>query len=160
MRPRLVLTLLPVLWLAQCTGPGTPALFRRPLPAYPESREQQRSEQREEDRELQTVAYQRGQEEGLADARAGAASQPGRVADSLPAGQSQAYQAGYQEGYTRGSATGVPAADPAYSQGYDYGLRDRVAGRPADPAAHAGRYDPRHRASFERGYLDAYESAR
>lgn len=47
--------------------------------------------------------------------------------------------------------------DPAYSQGYEYGLRDRVAGRQADAGAHVGRYDPRYRRSFERGYHDAFE---
>lgn len=47
--------------------------------------------------------------------------------------------------------------DPAYSQGYEYGSRDRVAGRQADAGAHVGRYDPRYRRSFERGYHDAFE---
>lgn len=51
-----------------------------------------------------------------------------------------------------------PSNDPAYQQGYDYGLRDRVSGRQNDPGAHTGRYDPRNRRSFERGYSDAYNS--
>ena len=147
------------LLLIQCSGPGGRSLFRRAVPPYPEAREQQRSLLREEDRELQTAAYERGQTDGLADATAGAARNPWNAARALPAGQANAYQTGYQEGYTRGMAS-TPSADPAYNQGYDYGLRDRVAGRPADPAAHAGRYDPRHRRSFERGYQDAYEAAR
>ncbi len=60
-----------------------------------------------------------------------------------------------------GYPSGSPAPqtnDPYYQQGYDYGLRDRVSGRPSDPTAHTGRYDPRYRRSFERGYVDAYNS--
>lgn len=56
------------------------------------------------------------------------------------------------------SYTPPPTNDPVYQQGYDYGLRDRVGGRPNDPGAHTGRYDPRNRRSFERGYVDAYNS--
>jgi hypothetical protein len=61
--------------------------------------------------------------------------------------------------YPGGSGyTPPPTNDPVYQQGYDYGLRDRVGGRPNDPGAHTGRYDPRNRRSFERGYVDAYNS--
>ena len=52
-----------------------------------------------------------------------------------------------------------PARDPVYNQGYDYGLRDRTSGRAADPSAFVGRYDPRYRSSFERGYYDAFNSS-
>lgn len=52
----------------------------------------------------------------------------------------------------------APSNDPVYQQGYDYGLRDRVSGRQNDPGAHTGRYDPRSRRSFERGYSDAYNA--
>lgn len=157
MPARLLLLLFPLL-LVQCGGATGRSLFRRSVPPYPEAREEQRSLQREQDRERQIAAHERGQSDGLADATAGAARDPWRVARSLPTGEAEAYQSGYNEGYAR-AGTSTPA-DPAYSQGYDYGLRDRVAGRPADPAAHAGRYDPRHRRSFERGYQDAYEAAR
>jgi hypothetical protein len=33
-----------------------------------------------------------------------------------------------------------------------------VGGRVADPAAHVGRYDPRKRSNFDRGYYDGYNS--
>ena len=48
--------------------------------------------------------------------------------------------------------------DPSYNMGYDYGLRDLTSGRVSDPGAHVGKYDPRYRASFERGYYDAFNS--
>lgn len=63
-------------------------------------------------------------------------------------------------GYPPPGGGGQSDNDPAYNQGYDYGVRDRVAGRQADAGAHVGRYDPRHRRSFERGYYDAFESRR
>ena len=53
----------------------------------------------------------------------------------------------------------TPQAEPkdaAYQQGFDYGVRDRTGGRVADPATHVGRYDPRKRSNFERGYYDGY----
>lgn len=52
----------------------------------------------------------------------------------------------------------IEERDAAYQQGYDYGLRDRTGGRVADPAVHVGRYDPRKRSSFERGYYDGYNT--
>ncbi len=58
----------------------------------------------------------------------------------------------------QGAAQQAQPRDPTYNQGYDYGLRDRTGGRVADPAAQVGRYDPRYRASFERGYYDGYNS--
>jgi len=175
MRPPFLL--LPLLLLVQCTDPygSRRPVFGRSAPPYPEAHEQYRSRMREQDRDLLTQAYERGQGDGFNEARAGLAGDPERGARGLPPAEAGAYRNGYAEGRARGASSGTapawqspglttpvapPASDPAYSQGYDYGLRDRVAGRPADPAAHAGRYDPRHRRSFERGYQDAYEAAR
>ena len=92
-----------------------------------------------------------------------------------------AYRDGYNQSYSQSSSSlnnlnqpppyyppqggGYPQQQPApaetdaaYQQGYDYGLRDRMAGRVADPAAHVGRYDPRKRSNFDRGYYDGYNS--
>lgn len=179
---RALFWLLPLL-LVQCVDPyGNPMpLFGTYTPPpYSDSREQYRSQMREQDRSLYGGAYERGRGQGWNDARGGYPRDPRRGMQGLAQGHATAYQNGYLEGYAlagQPAADGAtqpppyspppypgsgqpapppPANDPAYSQGYDYGMRDRAASRPRDPDAHVGRYDPRHRRSFERGYMDAY----
>lgn len=155
-------------------------------PPYTENREQYRNQMREHDRSLSSSAYEQGRSTGWNDARSGYPRDPRRGMQRLAPAQASAFENGYLEGYALGSqapapggtspplpppyppSTGsgtispypgsnpAPANDNVYSQGYDYGMRDRAAGRPRDPDAHTGRYDPRHRRSFERGYMDAY----
>jgi hypothetical protein len=153
----------------------------QPPPPYTDQREQYRSQTRDDSQQQNQLAYERGISDARADASAGLTKSYARHFQSYTATTQAAYQAGYDQGfmptlapfpgappqptpspvYTNpGSAyTPPPINDPTYSQGYDFGLRDRVAGRPNDPGAHVGRYDPRNRRSFERGYLDAYSSA-
>jgi hypothetical protein len=153
----------------------------QPPPPYTDQREQYRSQIRDDSQQQNQLAYERGISDARADASAGLTKSYARHFQSYTATTQAAYQAGYDQGfmptlapfpgappqptpspvYTNpGSAyTPPPINDPTYSQGYDFGLRDRVAGRPNDPGAHVGRYDPRNRRSFERGYLDAYSSA-
>jgi hypothetical protein len=153
------------LFLSACTGPGgapVPLFGARSVPEYSDRREAYHSELREYGREAQLAAYERGYQDGSQDYAAGEARSYLRHARNYDDGTRAAYQEGYDKGY--GSAppakvgNPVPQSDPAYSQGYDYGMRDRVAGRPADADAYAGSYDPRFRRSFERGYYNAFEA--
>jgi hypothetical protein len=177
------LALAPLL-LVSCVDPyGNPMnpFGPQPPPPYTDQREQYRSQIRDDSQQQNQLAYERGISDARADASAGLTKSYARHFQSYTATTQAAYQAGYDQGfmptlapfpgappqptpspvYTNpGSAyTPPPINDPTYSQGYDFGLRDRVAGRPNDPGAHVGRYDPRNRRSFERGYLDAYSSA-
>ncbi len=103
------------------------------------------------------AAYQQGYDQGYLPPLAplpgagGFHQQPQWQQQPLPNTQAPTYPGS-------GGYTPPPTNDPAYQQGYDFGLRDRVAGRANDPAAHTGRYDPRNRRSFGRGYVDAYNA--
>lgn len=130
---------------------------------------------REQGAQLTRQAYERGWREGQIDAQQRQPQSYNRHYQSYDRNTEMAYRDGYDQGYasvsgSQGAAPppvnnggytnpGTPPPvqrDPAYNQGYDYGLRDRTSGRVADPAAHVGRYDPRYRSSFERGYQDAF----
>ena len=160
-------------------GPQTP-------PPYTDQREQWRNQTRDQSQQYNQYAYERGISDARADANAGLPKSYQRHYQSYTQATQAAYQQGYDQGYvpqlaplpgsggwqqpqtqqpyvppypgSNGSYTPPPTNDPNYQQGYDYGLRDRVGGRPNDPGAHPGRYDPRNRRSFERGYSDAYNS--
>lgn len=152
--------------LCQCAGPLVPGTPR----PFSDERENYRAEAREWDQRQNQYAYERGLSDGKADASAGEPKSYDGHEQSYTLSTRGAYIAGYDAGYAEGdsqnpSVPGYPPEtrverDPAYNQGYDYGLRDRVAGRPADVDAHTGSFDPRFRRSFESGYLDAYESRR
>jgi len=170
MKRHLLASIAPVVLLSQCVGPypmDGPFGPGAPRP-YSDQREQYRQEAREYDRQQSMQAYDRGLRDGRADFHAGRPkSNTGPERRGTP-DTDAAYEAGYNAGYAAaepqaGAGSGYqtqPQPDPAYNQGYDYGLRDRVAGRPADPDAHVGRYDPRFRRSFESGYYEAFESRR
>lgn len=155
-----------LVFLCQCAGPFVPGTPR----PYSNERENYRAEAREWDQRQNQYAYERGLSDGRADAGAGEAKSYVRHGQSYTLGTRGAYVAGYDAAYAEADSQNptVPGyphethleRDPAYNQGYDYGLRDRVAGRPADVDAHTGSFDPRYRRSFESGYLDAYESHR
>lgn len=156
------------LFLTQCVGPdGMPISPFGPARAapYSDQREQYRNEARDYSREQSLEVYNRGLQDGGHDFSVGEAKSYLRHSQNYDDGTRAAYMDGYDKGYGAGplpgSGTSFPGqTDPSYSQGYDYGLRDRVAGRPADADAYSGSYDPRYRRSFERGYYDAYESRR
>ena len=187
MSPRLLL-LCPALLLAACVDPnGNYVNPFAPQPApYSPQQEQWRTQNRDQAQQENQYAYERGVSDGRADANAGLTKSVARHYQNYTPATQQAYQQGYDQGYLPplaplpgaggvpqpawptqpqpqipGYPSGSPAPqnnDPYYQQGYDYGLRDRVSGRPSDPTAHTGRYDPRYRRSFERGYVDAYNS--
>jgi hypothetical protein len=185
-----LLFLLPVLLLSACVDPyGNPMNpFGPPPPRpYTDQREQYRTQTRDDSQQQNQLAYERGISDARSDSSAGLTKSYARHYQSYTPATQTAYQAGYDQGYLpplaplpgapnpnwqqqppaqptypgiSGSYTPPPANDPAYNQGYDYGLRDRVAGRPNDPGAHVGHYDPRYRRSFERGYIDAFSARR
>ena len=185
----LLLCCLPVA-LTQCVDPyGNPmSPFGPGAPApYTDGREQYRTDMREQERGQAQQAYDRGQRDGSDDARSGMPRNLQRNPFGYSSTQATAYNDGYEQAYRSsmppssgmpgyGPAPSYPSPgdytppalppsnasqnDPSYSQGYEYGLRDRVAGRQADAGAHVGRYDPRFRRSFERGYYDAFEARR
>lgn len=183
MSPRLFIVLAPFL-LTQCVdqygNPMSP-FGPQPPPPYTDQREQYRNQSREDAQQQNQLAYERGITDARSDSASGLLKSYNRHYQSYSPATQAAYQAGYDQGYTpalaplpgtqpwqpqlqqpsypgTGNYTPPPANDPAYSQGYDYGVRDRVAGRANDPGAHVGRYDPRYRRSFERGYSDAFSS--
>jgi hypothetical protein len=158
----------------------------QPPPPYTDQREQWRNQTRDQGQQQNQLAYERGISDGRADANAGLPKSYARHYQSYTQATQAAYQQGYDQGYLPqlaplpdsrgypqqpswqpqqaptypggGSYSPAPTNDQAYQQGYDFGLRDRVGGRANDPGAHTGRYDPRNRRSFERGYSDAYHS--
>lgn len=177
--------LFPVILLAACVDPyGSPIhpFAAAPPAPYSDQREQWRAQTREQAQQENQMAYERGISDGRADAGANLPKSYQRHYQSYTPATQAAYQQGYEQGYlpplapmpggaalspnTAPAPSAAPAAghapaavnDPVFQQGYDYGLRDRVAGRPNDPGAHTGRYDPRGRRSFERGYVDGYSS--
>jgi hypothetical protein len=141
---------------------------------------QRRADMRDHGRQLSQMAYERGLADGQMDAQQRQSQNYNRHRSRFDPSTEMAYRDGYNQGYSQASSrlgggylpppgypntpppvipTPAPQAnDPAYQQGYDYGLRDRTGGRVADPAAHVGRYDPRRRSSFERGYYDGYNA--
>jgi hypothetical protein len=145
-------------------------------------RSQYRQDMRDQGRQMNQMAYERGWQDGQADAQRRQSQNYNRYRTSrFDRSTEMAYRDGYNQSYSQSSSSlnnlnqpppyyppqggGYPQQQPApaendaaYQQGYDYGLRDRVAGRVADPAAHVGRYDPRKRSNFERGYYDGYNS--
>lgn len=178
------LVLLPAaLVLVQCVDPMMYDAGSEPRGpgGYPASDPYQRMEMREQGADLNRMAYERGLQDGRDDAQARQSQNFNRHQDRFDRSTEMAYRDGYNQAYSQansslgaygnGSGYGAPPAypsqqqqppqqprDPAYNQGYDYGLRDLTSGRVADPGAHVGRYDPRYRSSFERGYYDAYNS--
>jgi hypothetical protein len=143
---------------------------------------QHRADMRDQGRQMNQMAFERGWQDGQADAQRRQSQNYNRYRTSrFDRSTEMAYRDGYDRGYSQagsslnnlnqapayppaGGVFGAPPQQPpaqndaAYQQGYDYGLRDRVGGRMADPAVHVGRYDPRKRANFERGYYEGYNS--
>ncbi len=136
-----------------------------------------RQDMRDQGSQMSSMAFERGQQDGRSDAQQRQSQNYHRYPSRFDRNTEMAYRDGYNQSYglTHSSlgeigSYGNPGMgqqpqpqqaprDPAYNQGYDYGLRDRTAGRVADPAAQVGRYDPRYRASFDRGYYDGYNSS-
>ena len=174
MKRTLHLSLLLPLLLTQCVdtyGPNGGDPYANPY----------RQGMRDEGSQMNGMAYERGQQDGQADAQAGQTQNYLRHPARFDRNTEMAYRDAYNQsfsvminsrmetgGYANPGMVQVPPQgmpqqqaprDPTYNQGYDYGLRDRTGGRVADPAAQVGRYDPRYRASFERGYYDGYKAS-
>lgn len=137
-----------------------------------------RQDMRDQGSQMNSMAFERGQQDGQSDAQQGQSQSYQRYPSRFDRNTEMAYRDGYNQRYSQmvssqgqlgtypnqgtaqqppqGAAQQPPPRDPIYNQGYDYGLRDRTGGRVADPTAYVGRYDPRYRASFERGYNDAF----
>ncbi|MBL9129923.1 MAG: hypothetical protein JNG86_01900 [Verrucomicrobiaceae bacterium] len=175
------LALLASLLLSNCIDPYAMNMGRDPY-RDPYGSEY-RADMRDQGRQLAQMAYERGIADGQYDAQQRQSQNYNRHRTRYDRSTEMPYRDGYNQGYSQANSSlghsylpnpGVPgypagpgaivpspapqANDPAYQQGYDYGLRDRTGGRVADPAAHVGRYDPRRRASFERGYHDGYNA--
>ena len=175
MKPSLYVSLLLPLLLTQCVDPYGPNGGGDPY-ANP-----YRQDMRDQGSQMNSMAFERGQQDGQADAQQGQSQNYQRYASRFDRNTEMAYRDAYNQSYgltmnSRRELGGYPnqglaqpqqqvapqqqaPRDPAYNQGYDYGLRDRTGGRVADPAAQVGRYDPRYRSSFERGYYDGYNSS-
>lgn len=167
-------------------GPPGPGPGRGGYPPYGDP--SQRLEMREQGNDLSRQAYERGLQDGREDAQERQSQNYNRHRSSFDRSTEMPYRDGYNQGHSQASSSlgagggyanpggyggpppntntyipptpGGAAAtrDAGYNQGYDYGLRDLTSGRTADAAAHVGRYDPRYRSSFERGYYDGYNS--
>lgn len=174
MKSHLLATLALPLLLTQCVDPYY-GPNGGPYGGSPYGNSPYQQDTREQGAQLSRQAYERGWREGQIDAQQRQPQSYNRHHQSYDRNTEMPYRDGYNQGYASvsGSQGGSyppantggyvdPATpptvqrDPAYNQGYDYGLRDRTSGRVADPAAHVGRYDPRYRSSFERGYHDAF----
>jgi len=135
-----------------------------------------RQDMRDQGAQANAMAFERGQQDAQADAQQGQPQNYQRNPSRFDYNTELAYRDGYNQRYSQiagGQSQGgsypnqgaaqqqqqPPPRDPTYNQGYDYGLRDRTGGRVADPSAQVGRYDPRYRSSFERGYYDGYNSS-
>ncbi|WP_395753481.1 hypothetical protein [Prosthecobacter sp.] len=175
----LSLLIVPLL-LAQCVGPAYGPNGADPY-ANP-----YRQDMRDQGTQVNGMAFERGQQDGQTDAQQGQVQDYRHYPSRYDRNTEMAYRDGYNQSYgltvnSQRETGNYPYAnqgmqqpqqqqggmqqpqqqaprDPTYNQGYDYGLRDRTAGRPSDPAAQVGRYDPRYRASFERGYYDGYNT--
>ena len=179
---RLAPLALPLL-LAQCVdsyyGPNGADPYANPY----------RQDMRDQGAQMNAMAFERGQQDGQSDAQQGLPPDYTRYPSRFDRNTTMAYRDGYNQRYNQirssqgqlgvnpgynnqpGALPPPPGAaqqqvpqqqqqrDPIYNQGYDYGLRDRTNGRAADPTAYVGRYDPRYRSSFERGYYDAFNSS-
>lgn len=174
MKSHLLATLALPLLLTQCVDPYY-GPNGGPYGGGPYGNTPYQQDTREQGAQLSRQAYERGWREGQIDAQQRQPQDYNRHYQSYDRNTEMAYRDGFNQGYASVAGNhqggGYPPAtggypdpatpppvqrDPAYNQGYDYGLRDRTGGRLADPAAHVGRYDPRYRSSFERGYQDAY----
>ncbi len=162
--------------LSSCIDPY--AMNMAQDPRYDPHGSQYRGDMRAQGPQLNQMAYQRGMQDGQADAQQRQSQNYNRHRTRYDRSTEMAYRDGYNQAYSQSSSSlgggylnpqappGYPqspspapvANTPAYNQGYDYGLRDRTGGRIADPATHVGRYDPRQRTSFERGYQDGYNA--
>jgi len=166
--------------LSSCIDPYMNNMGRDPY-ADPYG-QQHRADMRDQGREMNQMAFERGWQDGQMDAQRRQSQNYNRHRGArFDPNTEMAYRDGYGQGFASissslnnlnqpppaypqqgGGFQQPPAApaenDAAYQQGYDYGLRDRVGGRVADPAAHVGRYDPRKRSSFDRGYYEGYNS--
>ncbi len=172
MKSSLCISLFVPLLLTQCVdtfGPNGADPYANPY----------RQDMRDQGSQMNGMAFERGQQDGLADAQQQQSQNYQRHPSRYDRNTEMAYRDGYNQRYSqtinsRGEFGGSPnqglaqqqgaaqqslPRDPTYNQGYDYGLRDRTGGRAADPAAQVGRYDPRYRSSFERGYYDGYNSS-
>ncbi|MCB1279837.1 hypothetical protein [Prosthecobacter sp.] len=173
MKSHLLASLALPLLLTQCVDP----YYYGPNGRDPYANNPYRQDMRDQGTEMNRQAYERGIQDGRSDAQQRQAQDYRRYSSRFDRNTEMAYRDGYNQGYalmrnSQGELGGAygngygaqptqpqqPARDPAYNQGYDYGLRDRTSGRVADPAAHVGRYDPRYRSSFERGYYDAFNA--
>jgi hypothetical protein len=175
MKTPLFASLILPLLLTQCVDPffdnmGGPGGPNRPYGSYGGG-SYYRDDMREHGSSLNRSAYERGLREGENDAQARQSQNYNRHRSDFDHNTEMAFRDGYNQGYSQASSrlggygggygnppNTPPANDPGYSQGYDYGLRDLTGGRQPDPTAHVGRYDPRYRSSFERGYYDGYNS--
>lgn len=173
MKSHLLASLALPLLLTQCVDPYYPGLNG----GDPYANNPYRQHLRDQGSDLNRQAYEAGIQDGRSDAQQRMAQDYRHYPSRFDRNTEMAYRDGYNQGYTlmrnsQGELGGAypndygnqpqqpaqPQRDPAYNQGYDYGLRDRTGGRVADPTAHVGRYDPRYRSSFERGYYDAYNA--
>ncbi len=165
---------LPLL-LTQCVEPYYGQSTRDPY-ANP-----YRQDMRDQGSQMSSAALERGQQDGRTDAQQRQSQNYHRYSSRFDRNTEMAYRDGYNQSYTltrnslgeigsypnaggaqqqtQGPAQPQAPRDPAYNQGYDYGLRDRTGGRAADPGAQVGRYDPRYRTSFDRGYYDGFNSS-
>lgn len=170
MKSHLLASLALPLLLTQCVEP----YYQGPNSGDPYANNPYRQDMRDQGTQMNRVAFETGVQDGRVDAQQRQSQNYQRYPSRFDRNTEMAYRDGYNQGYSlmsnsqrelggygnQGTATtpAAPARDPAYNQGYDYGLRDRTGGRVADPAAHVGRYDPRYRSSFERGYYDSYNA--
>lgn len=151
-------------------------------PYAPPYTSQQQMEMREQGRQINQMAFERGWQDGQMDAQRRQFQNYQLYRGSrFDSNTEMAYRDGYDRGYASLGGGLNPSGqvsppypppgggfqqpppfpienDTSYQQGYDYGVRARVAGRVADPAAHVGSYDPRKRVNFERGYHDGYNA--
>ena len=136
-----------VLLLAQCAHKVKP---------YTSQQEARRVEAREVEQTGEQLAFGDGKEAGRRDRSAGDPDNYRRHSPMYRPATEKAFADGYREGYQSIAAPGDPARDEGYQLGFDLGVKDRSRKKPSDPEAHAGEYDAKLRASFERGYADGY----
>ena len=162
--------------LSSCIDPYAMNMARDPR--YDPHGSQYRGDMRAHGPQLNQMAYQRGMQDGQSDAQRRQSQNYNRHRTRFDRSSEMAYRDGYNQAYSQSNSSlgggylqypttpaypqpqspAPQANSPAYNQGYDYGLRDRAAGRIADPSTHVGRYDPRQRADFERGYHGGYNA--
>ena len=121
---------------------------------YSDKREASRATAHEMVQTDEQFAFADGRQAGQRDVALGDRDSYRRHSPMYTPATENAYADGYHEGY--GGTTAAPVRDEGYQQGFDYGMRDRAGRKASDPDAHIGEYDPRLRASFERGYVDGF----